>query len=95
MLAITVNNVVAIEHHLPATHHEERENDAHSEVHVEHCHVSRGSCGEQPIPSGPGQMLFAEPLQPSLDAFQIFALEESSAMLSAFDLGPATPPPRA
>jgi hypothetical protein len=34
----------------------------HEETHELHCHGAPGSCADAPLPSGPGQMLGADPL---------------------------------
>jgi hypothetical protein len=155
MLAITVNNVIAVEHLIPADHHSQRsaaealvvqdapvapaaptaravavaspdeedsshphpkdkrdaekaaplvpeepldvpppvDDGTHGDVHVNHCHISRSSCAEQPVPSGPGQMLFAEPLLRNLE-LQLVVIDEVAAFQSALVIDTLTPPPQ-
>ncbi len=157
MLAITFNNVLAIEHVLPIGHHDEavtivaekpagtssldtgappataatpktsaahthqekvrtgqddsagtapasdpvnpsasepvHHTDAHGEAHVQHCHISPSTCAEQPIPTGPGQMLFAEPLLRAV-SLQLIVAEEATTTLTALSIDPLTPPPK-
>ncbi|HWQ27567.1 MAG TPA: hypothetical protein VNN12_00930 [Dehalococcoidia bacterium] len=60
LLALVIVNVLALDHtvsRLSADLHE----------HVQHCHGEPASCANQPIPSGPGQFLFAEPGAPAPD----------------------------
>jgi len=97
-LLITINNTVAVEHLFPIEHHggadEEARDEEHGDVHLQHCHVSRSSCSEQPIPSGPGQMLFADSLLPAVNAMHFPMEERVGALLAATDLDPPTPPPQ-
>ncbi len=42
--------------------HESIADEAHNAVHEAHCHLTPGSCADAPLPAGPGQLLFSEPL---------------------------------
>ena len=37
---------------------------AEASIHAAHCHTSPGSCADAPISSGPGQLLFSQPILP-------------------------------
>ncbi len=37
---------------------------ADAAVHAAHCHTTPGSCADAPISSGPGQLLFSQPMLP-------------------------------
>jgi hypothetical protein len=67
--------------------------DGHSHVHVQHCHISPSTCSEQPIPTGPGQMLFSEPLLRTV-GLQLEIAERATTKQAAISIDPLTPPPR-
>lgn len=66
---------------------------SHGALHVQHCHVSPATCAEQPVPTGPGQMLFAEPLLQPV-RLQLRAAEESTTSVVGISIDLKTPPPR-
>jgi hypothetical protein len=68
--------------------------ELHSHTHVQHCHISPSTCSDQPVPSGPGQMLFAEPLLPAL-SLHFVLIDEASVTPSVLAIDTLTPPPRA
>ncbi|HWO93939.1 MAG TPA: hypothetical protein VNL92_04175 [Dehalococcoidia bacterium] len=77
-------------HHAPrgvpgTTEHEE---------HARHCHAGLATCGDQPVTSGPGQMLLTESLMPQPPARASLALPAAERSPASFVSRVVTPPPR-
>lgn len=66
---------------------------AHEAVHVEHCHISPGSCSDAPVPSGPGQLLLAEPLV-VVPAMLLLFIAVTAPVLLGITVAPRARPPR-
>jgi hypothetical protein len=60
LLALVIVNALALDHIVSDL-------SASVDEHVQHCHGEPASCANQPVPSGPGQFLFAEPGAPAPD----------------------------
>lgn len=80
---------------LPYDHlflHESASDAERDAVHVAHCHVTPGACADQPVPSGPGQLMLSDPLLvvPAMLAMVILL---SLPTLAAFSRKPDVPPP--
>ena len=63
-------------------------------VHAQHCHVSPGTCSDAPVPSGPGQMLLAEPLV-IVPVMLFVCVAATAPVLLGISFPPRTRPPAA
>jgi hypothetical protein len=100
LLVTAVVNFLALDHTLLSTHElpdgpiSDEARAGHFAEHAKHCHIAPAVCGNLPVPSGPGQLLFADPLLVLPDLNVRIALNQPTPLLGGA-LPPPTPPPRA
>lgn len=89
LLFAVLPNVAAWEHVLQSGG-----TDSGAEVHAAHCHESAGTCSEMPVLSGPGQLLFSDPLLTEPVLGERLLPARDVILVGRFS-NPDVPPPRA
>lgn len=62
--------------------------------HARHCHEQIGSCADQPLTSGPGQLLQGQQIQPSASLGQLRITPASFHIPAGYIAIPLDPPPQ-
>jgi hypothetical protein len=84
-------SVVPYDHMMSETH---TATENHGEIHAKHCHEGPATCSDAPVSAGPGQLMFSQPLLPSVDLTSA-PLVDVLVYLEDTAVPPGAPPPRA